>query len=85
MQVAGSKGGMPLKVAQSVDVSKFMSYIEVIMHLIRMLYFLFSNHISNGVLFVQLGPIELFQEKKTNKILKPCTFKMCNPYVSLAI
>jgi hypothetical protein len=32
------------------------------MHLIRMLYFLFSNH-SNGVLFLQLGPIELFQEK----------------------
>ncbi|XP_062188780.1 uncharacterized protein LOC133892051 isoform X2 [Phragmites australis] len=29
MQVVASKGGMPLKVAQSVDVSKFMSYIEI--------------------------------------------------------
>jgi hypothetical protein len=37
VQVAASKGGMPLKVAQSVDVSKFMSYIEVSRLIIIML------------------------------------------------
>ena len=30
MQLKATKGAMPMKVAQRIDVSKFMSYIKVI-------------------------------------------------------